>query len=173
MRRAGQWRSAWAWRCPQRRAKRSPGGGRPPGTAVRIGEEVGDGAGGPGVIAGGAQRGACAAGGNARLQTCNTPFRRLRSASISLRSRVGLRPIRRAPDSTAGLPVRSGTPSPWHCSLFDASLTSPATPVGGRSRLAKPAFNRASRGVQYLGKYGGATRAGMLRAADRHGSCRG
>jgi len=70
MLRAGPWRSAWAWRYPQRRAKRSGIGGARPG-AVRIGEEVGDGAGVPGVIAGGAQEGASAGGGRRGRQAAN------------------------------------------------------------------------------------------------------
>jgi hypothetical protein len=55
MPRAGQWRSAWAWRCQQLRVR--------PSRAVRVGEGVGDGAGVPGVIAGGARTAAGAAGG--------------------------------------------------------------------------------------------------------------
>jgi Alpha/beta-hydrolase family N-terminus len=65
MLRAGQWRSAWAWRCQQPKVR--------PNRAVRVGEKAGGGAGVPGVIAGGAHRAAGAAGdsgANGRIRTC-------------------------------------------------------------------------------------------------------
>ena len=95
MPRAGQWRSAWAWRCPQVRAKRSRGGGhRRIGARRRIGEEADDGAGVPGVIAGGARAvAAIVAGGN---RAYGRPFlsvvpglrKQARSRHVSVRSRT-------------------------------------------------------------------------------------
>jgi len=66
-------RSAWVWRCPQRKAKRSLGGVGLPETAIGVGGEearvldlILAGVLNPGVIAGGAQAAASiASGGNA------------------------------------------------------------------------------------------------------------
>ena len=70
MHRAWPLRSAWAWRCPQRKAKRSLGGVAPLGTAIGVGgEEARDGGLilaldlNLGVIAGGAQAAASIANG--------------------------------------------------------------------------------------------------------------
>jgi len=74
-------RSAWAWHCPQRKAKRNLGGVGLPETAIGVGgEEVrgGDlilaGVLNPGVIAGGAQAAASiVSGGNAAGRAAARP----------------------------------------------------------------------------------------------------
>src|SRR5689334_10478377 len=91
MLRAGEWRSAWAWRCPQRRAKRSLGGLGQLGSAIGVGGEEGhDGASilaavpKSGVIAGGAQAAAgIATGGNGALPSEPAPAAIDRWARVS------------------------------------------------------------------------------------------
>src|SRR5262245_32971208 len=84
MHHAWQLRSAWAWRCTQRKAKRSLGAVGPPGTAIGVGgEEARDGGLmlalvlNPGVIVGGAQAAASVAtGGNGGAgRAAARPFR--------------------------------------------------------------------------------------------------
>src|SRR5262249_26884480 len=119
MPRAGQWRSAWPWRCRQQRAKRSSRlAGRPPARvrhppgppAHRIGEEAGDGALVRGSIAGGADTAATASGGKQprleRSALAEQPVSRRRIAVHDVVHDVGL-----LQDAALDLPALRGEPA--------------------------------------------------------------
>jgi hypothetical protein len=158
---AWQLRSAWAWRCRQRKAKRSRGGVGRLGTAIGVGGEEARALGltlalvlNPGVIAGGAEAVASIATGGSDLARARArsvaPLTLRRLARLPEHERACVARLQYRPTFVLCLASRPPGRKPPHALVTDGDVgwrrRAAARPSSPRRSRSMPAFCQGSAG---------------------------